>query len=63
MGCPYVAVQLRKADEVLQEAWKLVDGMWHRDVKPQQLGILKSKISKLAIDVRRLTEYCEKKDI
>ena len=60
----YVTPLLRQADGMLQEAWKKADAIvFDRDASQQQIGILKSKISKLAIETRKLAEYCEKKGL
>jgi len=58
----YIALKLREADAVIQEAWTLVEGtVWHINVKPQQLGMLKSSISTLALKTRQLADYCDRK--
>lgn len=56
-----VIKELSQGDEHLQEAWKKVDQfVYDTDLSSQQLGHLKGRISRIALEIRTITDYIKR---
>lgn len=56
-----VIKELSQGDEHLQEAWKKVDQfVYDAGLNSQQLGQLKGRISRIALEVRVITDYIKR---